>query len=62
MRKAHPILCTLIMKVPKVVRYILDHLKQDLLKSRGSELGTIQYALILATGLLNLLMGRAIGQ
>ena len=55
MHKAHPVPRTPVMKVPKVDRYILDHLRQNFPKSRDSELGTIQSALISATGPLTCL-------
>ena len=55
MHKAHPVLCTLIMKVPKVDRYILDYLRQDFPKSCDSDLSIIQSTLILATGPLTCL-------
>ena len=55
MHKAHPVPCTSIMKVPKVDRYILDHLRQDFPKLHDLELGTIQSALILVTGSLTCL-------
>ena len=51
----HPILRSSIMKVPKVYRYILDCLRQDFPRSCDLELGTIQFTLILETGLLTCL-------
>ena len=38
------------MKVPKVDRFMFDHLKQNHPKSHDTELGTLQSALMFATG------------
>ena len=55
MHKTHPVPHTPVMKVPKVDRFMLDHLKQNYPKSRDAELGTIQSALLSATGPLTCL-------
>ena len=38
------------MKVPKVDRYMMDHLRQCFPKSHDGELGTVQAALLSAAG------------
>ena len=43
------------MKVPKVDRYMTDHLRQCFLKSHDGELGTVQAALLSAAGPLTFL-------
>jgi len=50
MHKAHPLPCTPAMQVPKVDRFMLDHLKQKFCKSRDAKLGTIQSALLYVDG------------
>lgn len=55
MHKAHPLPRTPVMKVPKVDRFVLDHLHQRFPKSRDAELGTIQSALLRAAGPLSCL-------
>ena len=55
MHKTHPVPRTPVMKVPKVDRFMADHLKERLPKSRDSELGIVQSALLSATGPLTCL-------
>ena len=55
MHKTHPVPHTPVMKVPKIDRFMLDHLKQNYPKLRDAELGTIQSALLSATGPLTCL-------
>ena len=55
MHKTHPVPRTPIMKVPKVDRFMADHLKECFPKSRDGELGIIQSALLSAVGPLTCL-------
>ena len=55
MHKVHPIPCMPVMKVPKVDRFVLDHLNQRFPKLRDAELGTIQAALLRSAGPLSCL-------
>ena len=55
MHKMHPVPRTPVMKVPKVDRYMMDHLRQRFPKSPNSELGTVQAALLSAAGPLTCL-------
>ena len=55
MHKEHPVPRTPAMKVPKVDRFVLDHLNQRFPRSRDAELGTIQAALLLCAGPLSCL-------
>ena len=50
MNKAHPVLHTSVMNVPKVDDFVMDHLKQRSPRSCGIELGTIQSALLKCAG------------
>ena len=55
MHKMHPVPRTPVMKVFKVDRYVMDHLRQRFPKSRDGELGTVQAALLSAAGQLTCL-------
>ena len=55
MLKMHPVPRTPVMKVPKVDRYMMDHLRQCFPKSRDGELGTVQGALLSVAGPLTCL-------
>ena len=55
MHKTHPLPRTPVMRVPKVDRFMMDHLKHRYPKSRDAELGTIQAALLSAAGPLTCL-------
>ena len=50
MHKMHPVPRTPVMKMPKVDRYMMDHLRQRFPRSRDGELGTVQAALLSAAG------------
>jgi len=55
MHKVHPVPRTPAMKVPKVDRFVLNHLSQHFPKTRDAELGTIQAALLRSAGPLSCL-------
>ena len=50
MHKMHPVPQTPIVKVLKVDRYLMDHLRQHFPKSCDGELGTVQAALLSVVG------------
>ena len=52
MHKMHPVPRTPVMKVPKVDRYMMDHLRQRFPKSRDGELGTCLWSDLLDNNLL----------
>ena len=60
MHKEHPVPRTPAMKVPKVDRFVLDHLNKRFPRSRDAELGTIQAALLRCAGPLSCLWSELI--